>query len=166
MNIIPKKTPCFQCIFKPAQLETCQTAGVLSSTTSLIASLQVSEAIKILLNSNPSRDLINVNLKNNSFDKFKIKREKGCQACNKNYIYLDTINPQGILKFCSTGNYQIQIGRVNLRKLKENLEKISKVEDLGNCIKFKKMLIFKDRCPVKAKSEAEAKSLISKYLGN
>lgn len=166
MSIIPKKTPCFQCIFKPAQLETCQTAGVLNSTTSLIASLQVSEAIKILLNNNYSKELININLKTNSFDKFKIKKRKDCQACNKHYLFLNTINPQGILKFCSTGNYQIPIKKVNLTKLKKDLSRISKIEDLGDCIKFKNMLIFKDRCLIKAKSESEAKSLISKYIGN
>ncbi len=165
MNIIPKKTPCFQCIFKPAQLETCQTAGVLNSTTSLIASLQVSEAIKILLKNNYSKELININLKNNSFDKFKTKKRKDCQACNKHYLFLNTINPQGILKFCSTGNYQVTV-KNNLTKLKKDLSKISKIEDLGDCIKFKNMLIFNNRCLIKANSEREAKSLISKYIGN
>lgn len=167
MNIIPKKTPCFQCIFKqPTQLETCQTSGVLNSTTSLISSLQVSEAVKILTTKNYSKELINFNLKTNSFDKFKIKKRKDCQACNNHYIFLNTINPQGILKFCSTGNYQIMIKNTNLTKLKKNLLKIGKIEDMGDCIKFRNMLIFKDRCLVKAKSESEAKSLISKYIGN
>ena len=167
MNIVPKKTPCFQCIFKqPTQLETCQTSGVLNSTTSLISSLQVSEAIKILTNKNYSKELINFNLKTNSFDKFKIKKRKECQACNKHYIFLNTINPQGILKFCSTGNYQILLKNVNLSQLKKNLAKIDKIEDFKDCIKFKNMLIFKDRCLIKAKSESQAKSLISKYIGN
>ena len=165
MNIIPKKTPCFQCIFKPAQLDTCQTAGVLNSTTSLIASLQVSEAIKILLNKPHSKELININLKTNTFDKFKIKKRRDCQACNNHYLFLNTINPQGILKFCSTGNYQI-LTNSNLTKLKKDLSKISKIEDLGDCIKFKNMLIFKNRCLIKANSESEAKSLVSKYIGN
>ncbi len=167
MNVIPKKTPCFQCIFKqPAQLETCQTAGVLNSTTSLIASLQVSEAIKILTNQNYSKELININLKTNSFDKFKINKKKDCQACNKHYLFLNALNPQGILKFCSTGNYQVLVKNISLSKLKKDLEKIGTIEDFKECIKFKNMLIFKDRCLVKAKSEAEAKSLISKYIGN
>lgn len=166
MNIIPKKTPCFQCIFKPAQLETCQTAGVLNSTTSLIASLQVSEAIKILLNKHYSKELININLKTNSFDKFKVRKRKDCQACNKHYLFLNTINPQGILKFCSTGNYQMLLKDINLQKLKKDLSKISKIEDLGECIKFRNMLIFKDRCLIKANTEREAKSLISQYIGN
>ncbi len=167
MNIVPKKTPCFSCIFKqPTSLDTCQTSGVLNSTTSLIASLQVSEAIKIILKKEYEFNLIQINLEKNTLNKIKIKKRKDCLACNKEYIYLNSINPQGILKFCSTGNYQIQFKKTNLKKLKLNLEKIGKVEDLGSCIKFKNMLIFENRALIKAKSEKEAKILISKYVGN
>ncbi|MDP3916831.1 MAG: HesA/MoeB/ThiF family protein [Nanoarchaeota archaeon] len=166
MNIIPKKTPCFSCIFAtPASLETCQTVGVLNSTTSMVSSLQVSEAIKILLNDNPSRYFIRINLEENNFEKLRIKKRKGCPACNDEYIYLNSINPQGILKFCSTGNYQIKI-KVNLDKLKKDLSKIGKLEDFGSCIKFKNMLIFSNRCLIKAESEKQAKVLVSKYIGN
>ena len=167
MNIIPKKTPCFSCVFKQsASPETCQTSGVLNSTTSLIASLQVSEAIKILLKKKPETSLMQIDLEKNTFTKLKIKKRKDCPTCNKEYIYLNSINPQGILKFCSTGNYQIQFKKINLKKLKLNLEKIETVEDLGSCIKFKNMLIFENRALIKTKSEKEAKTLISKYVGN
>ena len=44
--------PCFRCLVpelpQPGSIETCDTAGVLASTTHLIASLQVCEAIKFL----------------------------------------------------------------------------------------------------------------------
>ena len=167
MNIIPGKTPCFACIFNtPSSLETCETSGVLNSTTSLIASLQASEAIKILLDKNPLNGLMHINLQSNDFDKLGTAKRKDCPACSEDYIFLNSLNPQGILKFCSTGNYQIQLKNVNLGKLKNNLDKVGSVEDLGSCIKFQKMLIFQDRCLVKAKSEKEAKSMVSKYVGN
>tara|TARA_Y100000310_G_scaffold284091_1_gene306635 strand:- start:1903 stop:2868 length:966 start_codon:yes stop_codon:yes gene_type:complete len=167
MNIIPKETPCFSCIFKqPVSLETCQTSGVLNATTSLIASLQVSEAIKILLNKKYETSLIQINLEKNTFNKIKTKKRKDCTACKGDYIYLNSINPQGILKFCSTGNYQIQFKKTNLKKLKISLKKIGKVEDMGSCIQFKKMLIFENRALIKANSEKEAKTLVSKYIGN
>ena len=128
--------------------------------------MQVSEAIKILLDKKISNEIIHINLENNSFDKFKIKKRKDCHACKGHYIFLDSLNPSGILKFCSSGNYQINIKNVNLEKLKFSLSKIDSVEDMKVCLKFKKMLIFKDRCLIKAKSESEAKSLVSKYIGN
>lgn len=49
-TIIPNKTACYQCLFpeKPAlgTVETCDTAGVLSPIVHMIASIQVTEAIK------------------------------------------------------------------------------------------------------------------------
>lgn len=56
MNILPKPwapnpTPCLACIFpKPPSgpVETCDTAGILSTAVNLAASLQVTEALKLL----------------------------------------------------------------------------------------------------------------------
>ena len=53
-TIIPHKTPCLRCMFPeiaPAgSVETCDTAGVLNPITSIVASTESMEAIKILLN--------------------------------------------------------------------------------------------------------------------
>src|SRR5580704_7881469 len=57
MPVIPGKTACLRCLYPdpPAGAQpTCETAGVLGSLTALIASLQVSEAIKILCGGGPS----------------------------------------------------------------------------------------------------------------
>jgi adenylyltransferase/sulfurtransferase len=57
MPVVPGKTACLRCIYPdpPAGAQpTCETAGVLGSATALIASLQVSEAIKILRGAGPS----------------------------------------------------------------------------------------------------------------
>jgi adenylyltransferase/sulfurtransferase len=51
MPILPGETACFRCIYPdpPTGIQpTCETAGVLGSTTMLIASLQTGEALKIL----------------------------------------------------------------------------------------------------------------------
>ncbi len=54
MGIIPEKSPCLRCLFPeppgPGELQTCDTAGVLASASAIVASLQVAEAFKILLN--------------------------------------------------------------------------------------------------------------------
>ena len=50
MSITPS-SPCLSCVFKGRKsLETCETAGVLNTIIYFIASLQVTKAIKILLN--------------------------------------------------------------------------------------------------------------------
>ncbi|MGA2879169.1 MAG: ThiF family adenylyltransferase [Bryobacteraceae bacterium] len=51
MRVIPGKTACLRCIYPdpPSGVQpTCETAGVLGTITALIASWQISEAIKIL----------------------------------------------------------------------------------------------------------------------
>lgn len=51
LTIIPGKTPCLKCVFNhpPLKTENANTAGVLNTTVSFAASLQVTEALKILL---------------------------------------------------------------------------------------------------------------------
>lgn len=52
MNIVPGKTPCFVCIFgRPADPQACRNKekGALVATTHAVASLQVSQALRILL---------------------------------------------------------------------------------------------------------------------
>ncbi|MYB50719.1 MAG: thiazole biosynthesis adenylyltransferase ThiF, partial [Acidobacteriia bacterium] len=51
MPVVPGQTACLECLFDNApqiRQPTCDTAGVLNAVTSLIASLQVAEALKIL----------------------------------------------------------------------------------------------------------------------
>src|SRR5262249_56341480 len=52
MTILPGETPCLRCVFEaapaPGEAATCETAGVLSPIVNIIASYQVTEAIKLL----------------------------------------------------------------------------------------------------------------------
>ncbi|MFH1376585.1 MAG: HesA/MoeB/ThiF family protein [Candidatus Woesearchaeota archaeon] len=81
-NILPD-SPCFNCIFqKLKSTEICSTAGVLNTITSLISSLQISEAIKILTNSNSEKNLLFIDLSNNQFHKIRINKRKDCEICN------------------------------------------------------------------------------------
>src|SRR5207249_2967231 len=52
MTILPGQTPCLRCVFEaapaPGEAGTCETAGVLSPIVSIIASFQVTEALKLL----------------------------------------------------------------------------------------------------------------------
>src|SRR5213593_3112736 len=52
MTIVPGETPCLRCVFEaapaPGEAGTCETAGVLGPIVNVIASLQATEAIKIL----------------------------------------------------------------------------------------------------------------------
>jgi adenylyltransferase/sulfurtransferase len=77
MNIIPGDGPCFRCITPeipaPGSYPTCATAGVIGMITSVVASVQATEAIKILIGSpNVSDNYLSIDLWHNAFDSVKI----------------------------------------------------------------------------------------------
>lgn len=53
LPIVPKQTPCLRCVFEtpppPGSLPTCESAGVLGSAVAVIAGLQVTEVLKLLV---------------------------------------------------------------------------------------------------------------------
>lgn len=116
-NVIPGKA-CFNCIYKfTGDIERCEDLGVLNTVTSLISSLQVNEAIKILLNKDYETNLIRVNLSNNSFEKIKINKKSDCEICNK----MD--NKKNFeLTLCRTGaTLTVRTNKqLNLDKIKNN----------------------------------------------
>jgi len=65
MPVVPGATACLRCIYPepPASAQpTCETAGVLGPVTAVIASLQVSEALKMLCGAEPSRRITTVDV--------------------------------------------------------------------------------------------------------
>ncbi|MBS3155836.1 HesA/MoeB/ThiF family protein [Candidatus Woesearchaeota archaeon] len=80
-NILPNK-PCLKCIYKKnIDLDRCEEFGVLNSIVSLIASLALTQSIKILLNKDPEANLLRFNIWNNSLEKIKVN--KTCEKCQK-----------------------------------------------------------------------------------
>ncbi|MDP4012276.1 MAG: ThiF family adenylyltransferase [Candidatus Nanoarchaeia archaeon] len=157
-NVIPDNA-CFNCIVKAKHgVETCDTVGVLNSITHTIGSLQVNEAVKLLLNKDYEKDLMHINLENNEIKKLKVNKDSECEVCNGNYEYLSGKQENKLIKLCGTGKYQIK-GDFDFEGLKKRFGKEGDVIILDN------LTIFKNRVLVKAKDEAEAKSLYSKFIG-
>ena len=167
MNIIPDKTPCFKCIFKEptALLGTCETDGILNTIPTLIASLQVTEAIKILTKQQYSKELIYYDIWTNKLIKHKLSKAINCTVCNKNFEYLTGEKTQDVLKFCGSDHYQIKGRTFDLEDVKKKLSKIGVVKDFGEFISFNELTIFKDRVLIKANSKEMAKSIYNKTLG-
>ncbi|MBI2101167.1 ThiF family adenylyltransferase [Candidatus Woesearchaeota archaeon] len=189
-NVIPKKTACLRCFLKEAaNLDTCETAGVLNTITNLISSIQANEAIKILLNKDYEKDLLFFDVWKNELLKIKINKNKNCICCAKrNFEYLSGEKSSKIMKLCGDGVYQIKAKSMDKRQfnarenqrfsvprnsknfleLKNKLKKIGKLADFGCCINFSgKITIFGNgRALIKAKNEKEARSIYSKFVGN
>jgi len=127
-NIIPGRA-CFNCIYKNINsFEMCEDVGVLNTITTLISSLQVNEAIKILLNENYETNLIRVNLENNSFDKIKINKNPECEVCKG-----EALNKKFKLELCrSKTTLSVKTHKnLNLDKIKDEF---GELRDAGNTI--------------------------------
>ena len=188
-DIIPNKhNPCLRCFLEgSAQLDTCETFGVLNSITHLISSIQSNEAIKILLRKEsnasehrslrtrsqlPEKNLLFFDVWKNELLKIKVNKKKNCECCaGNNFEYLNGKKCSRIIKMCGNGIFQIKtksIGKKQFNELKNKLKKTGKVVDFGYCINFdNKLTIFNDgRALIRAKDEKEAKSLYAKFVGN
>ena len=85
-TILPNKSACLRCVF-PALSEddmpTCSTEGVHPSILYLVAGIQVSEAVKIIIGEQPTLEnrLLYIDLNELSFDKIQISKQKECPSC-------------------------------------------------------------------------------------
>ena len=85
MPVVPHRTACLKCLYPepPAGAQpTCETEGVLGSITSLIASWQVSAAIRILCGSAPSATITTVDVWSGQIRQIdQPSRDPQCPAC-------------------------------------------------------------------------------------
>jgi molybdopterin/thiamine biosynthesis adenylyltransferase len=85
-TIIPRETPCLECMFHGADdstLPTCETVGVIPPIINIIASIQVNEALQIILKGKPLliNKILYCDVGSLSFDIFNVARRKDCPVC-------------------------------------------------------------------------------------
>ena len=168
-NIIPPKTPCFSCIFQEPEeiLGTCDTEGIINTTSNLISSLQVTEAFKILTKQPAMKELVYYDVWKNKMEKTKVKKQPNCPACNKKYLYLNGDKSQEVIKICGNNSYQLKGRKLKLEEVAKKLEQIDTVLLNEYCLIFKELTMFPDgRTLIKAETPEKAKSLYTKYIGN
>jgi adenylyltransferase/sulfurtransferase len=88
-TILPYKSACLRCIFPELsedEMPTCSTEGVHPSILYLVAGVQVSEAIKIIVGQQPSlvNKLLYIDLNELVFDKIQMFRHAECISCGSN----------------------------------------------------------------------------------
>jgi adenylyltransferase/sulfurtransferase len=92
MTVLPGATPCYRCVFPdlppPGASDTCETAGVISPIIDVIASVQATEAIKLLTGNVGSLHgtLFQVDLWNHAWMPLSIShaRRSDCPCCGSN----------------------------------------------------------------------------------
>jgi adenylyltransferase/sulfurtransferase len=180
MNIIPKKTACLVCAFpympRAGSLPTCDTVGVLNTIPGIIASIQATEALKILLGKEYRTELVVYDVWSSDFRRIKIKRNESCECCtDSNFQYLSSKKKENTTILCGRNSVQIipaVKGDIDLDVLSSRLNKVGDVKLSSVHLNFQtndvQITVFQDgRAIVKGTdSETQAKSIYAKYIGN
>ncbi len=108
-TIIPGKTACFECFYSGIDdglLPTCSVVGVHPSVTSIISSMEVSEAVRIIVDSKPrlAGTLLFFNLSSLEIDLINLERREDCEVCAENHIKVQSPREGiSIEEVCSRG---------------------------------------------------------------
>ncbi len=114
MPVVPLQTACLRCVFpNPAPagaLPTCDTAGVLNAASLLIASVQSSEALKVLTGQTQHciAGMLQVDVWANTYRQVAVARDPACVCCGqRRFDFL--AGEQGMLLTPLCGKNAVQI---------------------------------------------------------
>ena len=112
---IPGMTPCLRCVFdsppSPGSQPTCETAGVFAPVSSIIASYQASEALKVLIGATDRvmRSLLEFDLWEGQRRRIELAdhQDPSCPCCvGRNFEYLDREDEETV-SICGRSAIQI-----------------------------------------------------------
>ena len=113
MNFIfGEDNPCFCCFAgtdaASAGGESCATAGVLASVTSIVSSFQSAEAIKFLTGGPLRTTMLFVDLWENQIQEFEIKKNPDCPLCvHEQYVYYGKTHGTQAVSLCGRNSVQV-----------------------------------------------------------
>jgi molybdopterin/thiamine biosynthesis adenylyltransferase len=180
MNILPGEGPCLRCVFPTAPLSgslpTCETAGVLNTAPAVIASIQATEALKILCGGQPSSQMVYIDMWKQSFRQMSVTRNADCPACGSGqYEYLSSEQTAWTTTLCGRNAVQITPAEnveLDLGRLKDALSTMGNVSFNGSVLRFTvnnhEMLLFPDGRAMISGTDDEklARSLYARYVGS
>lgn len=179
MAVIPGRTACLRCVYpnppEGAQ-PTCETAGVLNTIVSLVASYQMADALKVL---SGQAGLVRARI--TTVDVWEggtrqieaPARDPDCPTCGlRQFPYLDE-SRQAPVRLCGRNAVQVQerAAALDLAALKMRLERVGEVRANEYALRFSvapyEMTVFPDgRAIIKGTSDMGiARSLYARYVG-
>jgi adenylyltransferase/sulfurtransferase len=177
MPVIPGETCCLRCVYPepPAGVQpTCETAGVLNTITSLIASLQVSLALRILTGKGAPARITTADVWTGAMRQVRQPAAAAdCPCCGLGkFEYLDG-HKRAPVSLCGRNAVQIHERRsaVNLGDLEDRLRRLGTVRRNEFALRFFlpafEMTVFADgRAIIKGTTDiGVARSLYCKYIG-
>jgi molybdopterin/thiamine biosynthesis adenylyltransferase len=183
LTIRPGETACLACLLESAEgsrrsdfEETCDTAGILNSAASLIASIQAAEAVKLLSGNFAalSNRLVSCDVWKNRFQSIRVQRNPSCRACAlQEFTYLAG-EAQPHVTLCGRDSVQIheRSRQLDLAELSRRLERtFAGVRRNDFLLRFQvppyEMTVFSDgRAVIKGTHDpAIARSLYARFIG-
>jgi molybdopterin-synthase adenylyltransferase len=180
MNILPGKTACLCCIFpEPPQgrIETCDTAGILNSAVSVVASIAATEAMKRLVGAEVDlrRSVLSIDVWRNLHAEISAARPvEGCRTCGRHEF--PHLEGEGRPHITMCGRNSVQIHErhrpIDLAEMGERLKPLGTVRQNEFVLKFwhnsYEMTVFPDgRAIIKGTTDpAVARSLYARYVGS
>ncbi|MGB9182204.1 MAG: ThiF family adenylyltransferase [Pyrinomonadaceae bacterium] len=183
MTVRPHATPCLRCVLEEtppaASAPTCDTAGVIMPIISVVAAVQVSEALKLLTGNIESlhNSLMHFDVWNNEWRRMKLGTPaEDCKACALGrFESLETETGEFAAVLCGRNAVQIspsQSVRVDFTKMAERLRGAGEVNFNDYLLRFRagdyELTIFQDaRAIIRGTDDVPtARSLYAKYIGN
>jgi adenylyltransferase/sulfurtransferase len=179
MPVLPGDSACLRCVYPepPSGAQpTCETAGVLSPVTSLIASIQAMEAMKILSGraSSVRRRIFSADLWNGPIRETAMPpRDVECPCCGlHNFTYLN--GRRAPVSLCGRNAVQIheRLRPLDLRELAARLNGLGAVRSNEFALRFinanHEITVFPDgRAIIKGTTDiGVARGIYSRYIGN
>jgi adenylyltransferase/sulfurtransferase len=183
MTIRPNETACLRCIFEEAppaaSAPTCDTAGVIMPIISVVAAVQVSEALKLLTGhvDQLHNSLMQFDVWNNEWRKIKAGGPLAeCATCGvRQFQTLEPVASEFAAVLCGRNAVQISPtvpAKINFTQLAERLGAAGEVKFNDYLLRFQageyELTIFQDaRSIIRGTNEiTTARSLYAKYIGN
>jgi molybdopterin-synthase adenylyltransferase len=183
MTIQPHQSPCLRCVFEEAppaaSAPTCDTAGVIMPIISVVAAVQVTEALKLLSGQAESlhRSLMQFDVWRNEWRKINPgSPAPDCPTCAQGiFSTLEATSTDFAAVLCGRNAVQIspvQATQINFEELAKRLQVTDDVKFNEYLLRFRtgdfEVTVFQDaRSIIRGTNEIKtARSLYAKYIGN
>ena len=179
-TILPTESACYHCLFPALDedaMPTCSIEGVHPSILSIIAGVEVSEAVKIITGKKPSltEKLLHVDLENLDFEYIKTSKVDECSVCGsgekqeivKEELILEELcgRNRGKRTFSITPTYSVLLNANEITSIgKENGYTVENLGDLGISLRTNDISVsFMKRGSAVVVGAGDEKSAISLY---
>jgi len=179
--IVPGRTPCLRCLFEPPRApgsgESCETSGILAPVIHVIASHQVTQALKILVDAPLEAGLLQVDVWENDWRWIRgSERVPGCPCCGeRRFEFLLGSGKTSTTRLCGRHAVQVSPGpgkSLDLARLARQLEGVVEVICNEHLLRFRQgrfeVALFRDGRAVITGTDdpAEARSIYARFVGN